>query len=592
MGGLGACYLGNHRCRFRVWAPKADTVGLFMISPRERRLSMARDERGYYEVESSDVEPGSLYFYRLNGAVDRADPASRFQPRGVHGPSAVVDPSFDWSPRLPERAGLRDFIVYELHVGTFSAEGTFDGAVARLDEIVSLGATAVELMPVAQFPGDRNWGYDGVFPFAVQVSYGGPSGMRRLVDACHRRGLSVVLDVVYNHLGPEGNYLPDFAPYFTDAYRTPWGDAVNFDGAFSDEVRRYFIDNALYWADEFHIDALRLDAVHAIIDRSPYPFLQELADRAGDRIALIAESDANDNRIVRPPPEGGWGLRAQWNDDFHHALHTLLTGESAGYYEDFGSIDHLKKAFEEGFVYSGGYSTYRKRRHGSPSASTGTDRLVVFSQNHDQVGNRMLGERLGVLVSFEALKLAAGAVLLSPYVPLLFMGEEYGETSPFLYFTSHTDPALIEAVREGRRREFAAFGWPGAPPDPQAVETFERSKLTRHHDGVLLDFYKELIRVRRGTAALRHPSKADLTVERFGRCLVVAAGPAYRIVMNFAREKTAVTLPPGAWNTLVDSASARWGGPGSAISQRERDDDGAVVEVGATSVVVFERVQD
>lgn len=594
MSSLGARYLGNDRCRFRVWAPRAERVELVVVSPRERRLAMARDAWGYHEVETDGAGPGSLYFYRLyrpGGALDRPDPASRFQPRGVHGPSAVVDPAFAWSEGVPEKAPVHDYIVYELHVGAFSSEGTFDGAAAHLDDLVSLGVTALELMPVAQCPGARNWGYDGVFPFAVQASYGGPAGLRRLVDACHRRGLNVILDVVYNHLGPEGNYLPDFGPYFTDAYRTPWGDALNFDGPWSDEVRAYFIDNALYWAEEFRIDALRLDAVHAIIDRSAYPFLRELADRVGDRVALIAESDANDNRIASPPAAGGFGLHAQWNDDFHHALHALLTGESAGYYEDFGAIEHMKKALERGFVYAGDYSVHRKRRHGSSSAELEPDRFVVFSQNHDQVGNRMLGERLGALLSFEALKLAAGAVILSPYLPLLFMGEEYGETAPFLYFTDHSDPSLIEAVREGRIEEFAAFQWKGAPADPQAEDTFAKSKLARRRNAPLLDFYKELIRLRRAVRAVRRPSKADIAVEHAGLCVIAAPDSRHRVVMNFDREKSSVALPPGAWNTMIDSADSRWGGPGSALRNR-LESSGSAIEMAPLSIAMFERARE
>jgi maltooligosyltrehalose trehalohydrolase len=377
---------------------------------------MEHEERGYHAAILDDVEPGSFYLYRLDGEKERPDPASRFQPGGVHAPSQVVDPEFAWEDSCWHGVPLKDYIIYEIHIGTFSAEGTFEAVIPRLDELKNLGLTALELMPVNQFPGDRNWGYDGVHPFAVQNSYGGPDGLKTLVNACHARGLAVVLDVVYNHLGPEGNCFHDFGPYFTRRYRTPWGDAINFDGPNSDEVCRFFIENALYWVSEFHFDALRIDPVHAILDFSAYPFLQELgravheaAEQLDRKIYLIAESDLNDPRLVSHPEAGGYGLDAQWNDDFHHTLHTLLTGERTGYYQDFGQIRHLVKAFRDGFVNSGGYSSYRKRRHGNSSKHIPAHRFVVFSQNHDQVGNRMHGERLSRLVSFEALKLAAGA---------------------------------------------------------------------------------------------------------------------------------------------------------------------------------------
>ena len=445
---------------------------------------MARRRRGYHEVLVDGVEPGTLYRYRLDGTLERPDPASRCQPEDVHGPSQVVDSHFDWDDSAWCGIPLREYILYELHVGTFTPEGTFEAIIPYLPELKALGITAIELMPIAQFPGQRNWGYDGVYPFAVQHSYGGPDGLKRLVQACHRHGLAVVLDVVYNHLGPDGNYLGDYGPYFTERYKTPWGGALNFDGPYSDEVRRFFIDNALFWVTEFRIDALRLDAVHAILDHSAQPFLQELglalqarAEHMNRRIYAIAESALNDTRIIRSRELGGYGLDAQWNDDFHHALRVLLTDDRGGYYQDFGELGHLAKAFREGFVYAGDYSAYRRRRHGHSSRHMPAQQFVVFAQNHDQVGNRMFGERLSQLVSLEALKLAASAVLLSPFIPLLFMGEEYGEVAPFQYFISHLDPQLVDAVRRGRREEFAAFAWQGEPPDPQDIATFQRAKL-------------------------------------------------------------------------------------------------------------------
>jgi maltooligosyltrehalose trehalohydrolase len=579
---LGALYLGEERCSFRVWAPRAQQVEVRIVAPDQRIIPLRRGERGYHQAVAESVGPGAHYFYRLEGEKERPDPASRFQPEGVHGPSQVVDPRFPWDDASWFGIPLRDYIIYELHVGTFTAEGTFAAVVPHLEQLKEIGITALELMPVAQFPGSRNWGYDGTYPFAVQNSYGGPDGLKRLANACHQRGLAVVLDVVHNHLGPEGNYLGDFAPYFTDRYRTPWGPAVNFDGPNSDEVRRFFIENALYWVTEFHVDALRIDAVHAILDFSAKPFLQELAEavhaqseRLNRRIYLIAESDLNDARLIRSPEVGGFGLDAQWNDDFHHALHTLLTGEHTGYYEDFGEIRHLVKAHREGFVYSGAYSGYRRRRHGNSSRSLPAHRFVVFAQNHDQVGNRPGGERLSWLVSFEALKLAAGVVLLSPFVPLLFMGEEYGETAPFEYFVSHSDPGLIEAVRRGRREEFAAFRWQGVPSDPQDEATFLQAKvnheLRRQGDHrVLLDFYREVMRLRKELPALNRLSLEHLEVDWLERDRVLVLrrwsdSEEAGAIFHFGKAEVTrnVPLPRGRWHKLLDSAAPRWNGPAS-----------------------------
>ncbi|HSK75294.1 MAG TPA: malto-oligosyltrehalose trehalohydrolase, partial [Thermoanaerobaculia bacterium] len=422
---LGAIYLKNQRCRFRVWAPKARTVEVDVCGSRRVPLEPRGD--GYFEVELDGVPPGTTYSYRLDGGDRRPDPASRYQPEGVHGPSAVVDHRFDWTDDAWAGLALSEHSLSELHVGTFTPEGTFDAVIPHLDRLVDLGVTAVELMPVAQFPGSRNWGYDGALPYAVQNSYGGPEGLKRLVDACHARGLAVVLDVVYNHLGPEGNYLSEFGPYFTGRYKTPWGLALNYDGPYSDPVRRYFLENAFAWIADYHVDGLRLDAVHAIADNSERPFLQELgteirslADRLLRRVHVFPESDRNTLFYLRRPERGGCGFDAQWTDDFHHSLHTLLTGERSGYYQDFGSLDQMAAAMAGGFVYTGQYSPYRRRRHGVPAGEMSGERHVVCSQNHDQTGNRMNGERLASLTDFESLKLAAGAVLLSPFLPLLF----------------------------------------------------------------------------------------------------------------------------------------------------------------------------
>jgi maltooligosyltrehalose trehalohydrolase len=582
----GARYLGNGTCEFLVWAPHPGKVDVRLVSPVEETHPLSQDETGFWKTVLEGVSPGADYFFILDGNMERPDPASAFQPAGVHGPSQVIDhEAFTWNdpnwPGIP----LERMILCELHVGTCSEEGTFAGIISHLDDLLEVGINTLSLMPVAQFPGERNWGYDGVYPFAVQNSYGGPTGLKELVNACHKRGMAVILDVVYNHLGPEGNYLADFGPYLTDRFRTPWGKAINFDGAYSDQVRSYFIENALYWFDSCHVDGLRLDAVHAICDLGARHFLQELAEKVEDfsrakgrKHYLIPESDLNDARLVRPRTCGGYALDAQWCDDFHHSLHTLLTGESTGYYADFGEIVHLEKSFREGFIYSGNYSSYRKRRHGSSSVDCPAHQFIVFSQNHDQVGNRMLGERLSTLVSFEALKVAAGTVLLSPFVPLLFMGEEYGEEKPFLYFVSHTDPELQEAVRLGRNREFESFRWQGECPDPQSPLTFIRSKLNwqgrkEGKNRVLRDFYRQLIELRRAIPALANLSKENLTLmsDPGQKILLIQrwhGGSRIVCLLNFnvSPGKIAVgDFLPGRWIKRIDSKEEGWLGPGSSL---------------------------
>jgi maltooligosyltrehalose trehalohydrolase len=574
---------------------------------------MARDPDGYYRLTVPDVAPGTRYRYLLSGNKSRPDPASRFQPEGVHGPSEVVDPSFPWTDQAWINSPLAEYVFYELHAGAFSAEGTLAAIIPRLPYLKDLGVTAIELMPVAQFPGSRNWGYDGVFPFAVQNSYGGPQALKQFANAAHGEGLAVVLDVVYNHLGPEGNYLRDFAPYFTDRYKTPWGDALNFDGPDSDEVRRFFIENALYWIAEFHVDALRLDAIHAIVDSSARPFVQELTRAAREQaralnrlVYVIAESDLNDVRVVRPETDGGsgcggLGCDALWSDNFHHSLHGMLTGESDGYYRDFGTVANLATAYSEGFVYSGQYSPFRRRRYGNSAHGTPGERFVVCIQNHDQVGNRAQGERLSVLLEFESLKLAAGAMVLSPYLPLLFMGEEYGETAPFLYFTSHSDPAIVDAVRRGRREEFAAFSWKGDVPDPQEENTFLRSRLTPEHSRNesqqrLSDFYRELFRLRKETPALSH-----LAMERCQalpldeQTLFVRRGygtSEVALLLNFSGRRTefAVPLQPGAWTKVLDSSDPRWSGPGGMPAGLSVSSDECRIGLNPRSIVAYARV--
>ncbi len=582
---IGARYAGDGETEFIVWAPLAEGLELMLPS---RVVPMQREQDGYWRAVAGDAPPGTEYLYRINGERERPDPASSFQPQGVHGPSQVLDhSSFRWEDDHWRGISLREMVIYEVHIGTFTPEGTFDAAAARVEELLDLGVNALEIMPVAQFPGERNWGYDGVYPFSVQNSYGGPEGLKRLVNECHRKGVAVVLDVVYNHLGHEGNYLQEYGPYFTDRYLTPWGRAVNFDGAYSDGVRNFFIQNALHWFRNYHIDALRLDAVHAIFDMSARHFLAELSDRVrlfsrreGRPHLLIAESDLNDSRLIRPTNLCGHGIDALWCDDFHHSLHVLLTGEKDGYYVDFGGLDQMVKALREGFVYTGEYSVFRKRRHGNSSKDHPPERFVVFAQNHDQVGNRMLGERLSSLVCFESLKLAAGVVLCSPYVPLLFMGEEYGEEAPFPYFVSHSDQALIEAVRQGRKEEFRSFRWKGEPPDPQSVETFLRAKIhwekrrTGRHR-VLLHLYRALIRLRRDNPVLSVLDRERMELRPFEAEGVIAMrrwrdGSQVLCIFNFSRSDRRLTgvLPAGRWRRVLDSSDVIWGGPGSLLPER------------------------
>lgn len=595
---LGERVAGN--CEFTVWAPLLEQVEVEIINSQDsqppQRLPMTQDDRGYWHVSVPNLPAGTHYKYQINGVEAWPDPVSRCQPEGVHGPSEVIDHAqFDWHDDGWQGIALNTYIIYELHIGTFTPEGTFAGAIARLPDLVALGITAVEIMPVAQFPGDRNWGYDGVYPFAVQHSYGGPTGLKQLVDACHQHGLAVIMDVVYNHFGPEGNYTGKFGPYTTSRYRTPWGDAINFDDAYSDGVRHYFIENALSWLRDYHIDALRLDAVHAIYDFGARHFLQALAEAVdtfsrdrSKRAYLIAESDLNDPRIVRPTTQGGYQLDAQWSDDFHHALHTRLTGETIGYYRDFIGVDMLASAIRDRFVYAGQYSPFRRREHGSSALDLPSDRFVICSQNHDQIGNRMMGDRFSTLISFSAQKLAAGITLLSPYIPLLFMGEEYGENAPFLYFVSHGDQNLIEAVRKGRKEEFRAFHSTGSPPDPASPDTFKQSTLqwlpdntpddtpapvdsakSHHHSNTpaqqltLNKFYRRLIEVRKQCQIMVTAQHSDMIVEQTNDVLYYRRAMRngdLLCLINFGEQPVDVDPPLGekTWQQKINSADTEW----------------------------------
>jgi maltooligosyltrehalose trehalohydrolase len=522
----------------RVWAPNAKQVNVRIDSDL---FGMTAGESGWWFTEIPLAGAGIDYTFILDGGEPLPDPRSRWQPNGIHGPSRTVDhAAFSWTDQRWQAKPLSSAIFYELHVGTFTPQGTFIAAIDKLDYLVDLGITHVELMPIAEFSGERGWGYDSVDLYAPHHAYGEPNDLKRLVNACHARGLAVILDVVYNHLGPAGNYLARFGPYFTHRYATPWGQAVNLDGPGSDEVRRFFCDNASMWLKDYHFDGLRIDAVHAITDTSAVHFLEQLAcevtelqAQTGRRLVVIAESDLNDPRVVRPREIGGYSVQAQWSDDFHHALHCVLTGERAGYYADFGSLADLAKALQRVFVYDGRYSAFRRRRHGRPASGLSGHSFLGYLQTHDQIGNRAKGERSSHLMSVGRLKIAAALVLTAPFIPMLFQGEEWGATSPFLYFTDHEDPELGRKVTEGRRREFTAFGWnPEEIPAPQAIETFERSKLNWSEGGKephagMLAWHRRLIALRRKTSALSDGCIEEVRVsfDETAKWFVVKRGP-------------------------------------------------------------------
>ncbi len=571
---VGAAPIEGASTYFVVWAPFHERLTLEVLAAdggATRPFVLDRDEHGYHRVTVEDCGPGSRYRYRLPDGTTCADPASRSQPDGVHGPSEVVDlGAYAWGDAGFRAPALADVVISEVHVGTATEAGTLDALQDRLDDLVEVGVNAVELLPLAQFPGRWNWGYDGVFPFAVQDSYGGPHALQRFVDACHRRGLAVIADVVYNHLGPEGNVLPSFGPYVTDRYRTPWGPAMNFDGAGSDDVRSYFLQNARLWFEDFHVDALRLDAVHGIVDPTALPFLAELsalsrslADELGRPCPLLAESADNNPAVVRPPSLGGLAMDAQWNDDFHHSLHTLLTGERTSYYVDFGSPDELVTAYTAGFVFQGQYSAFRRRRHGARPSGIDPSRFVVFAQNHDQIGNRPRGERLTELVDAERLRLAAVALLLAPGIPLLFMGEEYGETAPFPYFVDHSDPDLVAAVRRGRREELGSMAPEGDLLDPADEATRRLAVLDpglRHRPGhrELWELHRRLLSLRRSHPALAATPHRVVAAHRWDTLVVLRRSVADAHVvalMNFGPD--AVPVSPHALELDRDLTGAR-----------------------------------
>jgi maltooligosyltrehalose trehalohydrolase len=545
---------------FTLWAPDAQRISVKVAD--EMHAMAGPDKRGWWRVAVEGAGPGTDYAFQLDddsGAYP--DPRSQWQPNGVHGMSRLYDQhAFDWHDARWQAPPFGSSIHYELHIGTFTSKGTFDSAIERLDYLRDLGITHIEIMPVAAYAGDRGWGYDGVSLFAVTENYGGPDALKRFVDACHVRGLAVVLDVVYNHFGPVGAYVGKFGPYLTDRHRTPWGDAVNFEDRGSDEVRRFFCDNALMWIRDFHIDGLRLDAVHEFVDRSAVHFMEQLAaevevlaDTLGRRVVLIAESDLNDPKIVKPREGGGYGIDAQWSDDFHHALFTLLhTAEDIGYYNDFGSFEKLVKSLTHIFVYDGDYSHYRKRKHGRPVDGLSAHHFVGFIQNHDQVGNRATGDRLEQIIGMDLAKIAAGIVLTAPTVPLLFQGEEYAASTPFLYFADHDDPEMAKAVAEGRKKEFAAFGFGSQEiPNPEARETFEHSKLNwqevnEGHHKEMLEWYRALIHLRRNSTWLNDGDRGHTRIHSHdeNRWMVMDRG-GVQILVNLGEEEALVELPEG-----------------------------------------------
>jgi maltooligosyltrehalose trehalohydrolase len=577
---LGTEYLGNNRCRFRVWSPFTKDIKV-KIFPSGQIFQLVKEDEQYWSGEFDNIPPGTKYMFRINDGMEKPDPMSNFQPEDVHSASQVVDhSSYRWGDSNWEPIPLEDYILYELHIGTFTPEGTFESAVSKIPHLKELGITAVEVMPVSQFPGDRNWGYDGVYPYAPQNNYGGPQGLKKLVDAMHQNGIAVILDVVYNHLGPEGNYLSQFAPYFTKKYKTPWGNSINFDDEYSDEVKKYFIHNALYWLDVYHFDGLRLDAIDKIYDFGARPFLQELAEnveqyekRRGKKKLLIAESDLNDEKIIRPLKDKGIGMDAQWSDDFHHSLHSLATGEKDGYYMDFGKPEDLALSLQDTFVFNGKYSKFRKRRHGNNPAERNLNQFIFNLQNHDQIGNRGFGERISTLISFELYKLSTCVLLTAPAIPLIFMGQEFYETSPFLYFISHTDQELIKAVQKGRREEFSHFHWKEDIPDPFSEETFERSKpdwnsLSDEKNRVIFNLHKNLISYRKNNSVFKDNERMNIhatVVKDFNIVLFhrKSAGKSIFSIMNFepAPVTTFINIPEGNWKKIIDTSSEEWLGP-------------------------------
>ncbi len=597
-------FIDKTTCRFSVWAPKAETLHLIIIG-HDQPHKMHREKFGYWNVAVKGISPGVRYKYLINKKDGFPDPGSLSQPEGVHEASEAIDLSdFEWTDGNWNNNPLTNMIQYELHTGTFTPEGNFQGIRSKLDYLQHLGINAIELLPVSQFSGNRNWGYDGVYPFAVQNSYGGAKELMALVNDCHNRGIAVIMDVVYNHLGPEGNYTSNFGPYFTDTYSTPWGQPINFDGEHSDAVRNYFVQNALMWLRDFHMDGLRLDAVHAIFDFGARHIMQELTEKTeelsietGRKYYLIAESHLNDVKYVSPTSSGGYGLNAQWSDDFHHTVHTLVTGEKKGYYVDFGKPRQLSKAIKEVFVFDNKYSEYRKKTYGNSAIKNPGEQFVIFSQNHDQVGNRLHGDRLISLSDFETAKVIAGTLFLTPNVPMLFMGEEYGERNPFNYFVSHLDPELNRLVREGRKREFSDFfGDTSDAADPDSPEAFEASKLSWNIEDdkekkAMFEFYRKLIELRKNHPVLKIPDKDNLRITEHGNLFILERWHGEnRIIasINFSNQTEKLTIPADyktSLKKLIDSNDEQWKGTGEVCP--DIITGGEEIQIDERSVIVY-----
>lgn len=598
---IGINFNDNKEAEICVWAPTKETVS---VRTNGRLIPLLQDQFGYWKTITNLVKPGDLYKVSLDNDKELPDPTSLSQPEGVHGHSQAIDvKDFQWTDKDWKNIPLKDYILYELHTGTFTNEGTFAAIEDKLNYLVELGVNAIEIMPVAQFPGSRNWGYDGVFPFAVQDSYGGVKSLQHLVNACHEKGIAVVLDVVYNHLGPEGNYLGEFGPYFTSKYNTPWGNAINFDDEYCDGVRQYFIENVLMWFRDFHIDALRMDAVHAIKDFSATHILREikihvdqLMQETGRTHHLIVELDLNDTRFINPLEQQGFGMDAQWVDEFHHALRVTAGEPQTGYYSDFTGITHLAKSYKDAYVFDGQYSPHRKKHFGIKAENNAGEQFIVFSQNHDQVGNRMLGERTSKLVSFEMQKLMAAAVVVSPYLPMLFMGEEYSEPNPFLYFVSHTDKELAEAVRKGRKAEFAAFHVEGEAPDPVDEETFIHSKLQwqllqQEPHKTMFAYYQAIIELRKHHRALNDLNRKTVEVEvnEQQQTLILRRWFEDQQVvcfMNFSAQQQQIQFSAegNEWVKLLDSADPKWNGPSASPGTISNE---APITVQPESILIY-----
>lgn len=568
---MGANYLQNGEIQFKVWAPKAENLALVFIKEDKEEIQypMQLTADGIFQTTIANLISKD-YVYRINEQKTYPDPFSRSQPFGVNGPSRVYNPNdFQWTDSHWKGLPLKDYIIYELHVGTFTPKGTFEALIDKIAYFKDLGVSAIELMPVAEFPGNRNWGYDGVYPFAPHHEYGGLTGLKKFINACHENDLAVIIDVVYNHLGPEGNYLSQFGHYFTEKYKTPWGLAINLDGAYSDPVRQYFIDNALYWLTEYHADALRLDAIHTIFDFSAKHFLEQLsrafhgqANQLGRLAFIIAESDLNDVRVIKPIQIGGYAMDGQWSDDFHHSQHSYMTKNQWRYFADFGKLSHIAKAITDGFVYNGIPSKYRKKTFGSNSKDLPGEQFVICIQNHDQVGNACLGKRLGTLITIEEYKIVSLLLLCAPNIPLLFMGQEWNATTPFYFFTSYIDSKLGNLVREGYQKEFDLHD--SEKFNPQSIQRFEDSKLlwsqldqTVHKE--MLNFYKKLIHIRKTVSCLSNCRK-DLTDVSFSeeeRWMTVKrddpSGSKVILAINFNDKETLVPIEfsQGVWQIAV-----------------------------------------